>query len=168
MFLSSSSYWVIHTKLSLLCVILATWCSSTSATPCIPLHPHAPNMKDLSKRLQIGYLKLLFSLYIKKKKIMRINWKGMKKRRWMFKLETFLLTQDLPLIQSGKKERKQNSVWEKWEKYIIEIWNLLLKYFSGKEKWRLNFKTHLIWHGRACMWYILKNEHLQMSKILVN
>ena len=39
----------------------------------------------------------------------------------MFKLETFLLTQDLPLIQSGKKERKQNSVWEKWEKYIIEI-----------------------------------------------
>ena len=44
----------------------------------------------------------------------------MKKGKWIIKLETFLLTHGLLLITSGKKERKQNSVWEKWEKDILK------------------------------------------------
>ena len=52
----------------------------------------------------------------------------------MSKLETFLLTQDLSLILSGKEGRKQNSVWEKWERDIFEIGNFLLKYFFEKKE----------------------------------
>ena len=48
---------------------------------------------------------------------------AIKKGKWMFKLETFLFTQNLPLILSGKKGRKQNSVWEKWEGDIFKIEN---------------------------------------------
>ena len=54
----------------------------------------------------------------------------------MFKLENFLLTQDLPLIPSGKKEMKQNNVWEKWETYIFKIGNFLSKYFFEKKKFK--------------------------------
>ena len=52
----------------------------------------------------------------------------------MFKLKTFLLTQDFLLIPGGKEGRKQNSVWEKWERDIFEIGNFLLKYFFEKKE----------------------------------
>ena len=99
----------------------------------MPPHPHVPRMKDLSMRVQVQFFKLL-SFYIK---IGSINWKERclwKKRKWMFKLKTFLLTQDLLLIPDGKEGRKQNSVWEKWERDIFEIGNFLLKYFFERKE----------------------------------
>ena len=59
-----------------------------------------PKLKGVSKRVPVGFLKILSFLY---KKLGRINWKKkglQKKGRWIFKLETFMLIQNLHLIGS--------------------------------------------------------------------
>lgn len=69
-----------------------------------------PRVEDFLQRVQVGSLKLLFSL---NKKLGGQMGRGdaHEKKKWIFQL-----TQRLPLISNGRNGKNQINIWEKWER----------------------------------------------------